>query len=104
MLCHLSALCLYVGVPFGHIIGPLFVWLAKRGEFDRVDDQGRESLNFQLSVTVYALLIAPLMFIGIGYLLIAALAAFHFVFTVVAAVKASGGTRYRYPLAIRFIR
>ena len=55
MFCHLSALSLYLGIPLGHLILPLIIWYWKRAEFPFVDDQGKESLNFQLSMTVYAI-------------------------------------------------
>ena len=52
-LCHASAL---LGVLFhfpGHILGPLIVWLAKRGDFPEIDAHGKEALNFQISMLIY---------------------------------------------------
>ena len=53
MLCHLSALSVFIGIPFGNILGPLIVWLLKREEDPFIDEQGRESLNFQISMSIY---------------------------------------------------
>jgi hypothetical protein len=52
-LCHASAL-LGVLVHFpGHLLGPLIVWLVKRGESPEIDAHGKEALNFQISMLIY---------------------------------------------------
>ncbi|MEW6113824.1 MAG: DUF4870 domain-containing protein, partial [Thermodesulfobacteriota bacterium] len=53
MLCHLSALLGLVLISFGHILGPLVVWLFKKNDDPFIDEQGKESLNFQISMTIY---------------------------------------------------
>lgn len=104
MLCHLSALLGYLGIPLGHIIGPLVVWLVKRSDSPFIDDQGRESLNFQISILIYVLVSLVLTLVFIGFVLLFALVIFHLVMTIVAAIRASGGQRYRYPLTIRLLQ
>jgi hypothetical protein len=103
MLCHLSALAGYI-IPFGHIIGPLFVWLIKKDELPLVADQGKESLNFQISMTLYAIIPVILVIILIGIFLLIALAIVDLILIIVAAIKANEGVQYRYPLTIRFIK
>jgi uncharacterized Tic20 family protein len=103
MACHLVALAGFV-IPFGHIIGPLILWLVKKEESEFVDDQGKESLNFQISITIYAFVAALLAIILIGILLLIAVGIFSLVMIVVAAVKASSGEKYRYPLTLRLIK
>ncbi len=103
MLCHLSAFAGYL-FPFGHIIGPLVVWLFKGESLALVSDQGREALNFQLSMTIYYVVAGVLILAVIGIPLLVALVLFHLVMIVVASVKAKGGERYRYPLTIRMVR
>ncbi|NLF68016.1 MAG: DUF4870 domain-containing protein [Candidatus Anammoximicrobium sp.] len=100
MLCHLSSLA-GNAIPLGNVLGPLIVWLIKRDEYALVDDQGKESLNFQISILIYVTVFA-LTIIGIP-LAVAALI-FGLVMTVIAAVKANGGEYYRYPLTIRFVK
>ena len=51
MLCHLLALAAFV-VPLGNIVGPLIVWLAQKGKSEFIDRHGRESLNFQITMTL----------------------------------------------------
>ncbi|HPJ30170.1 MAG TPA: DUF4870 domain-containing protein [Methanothrix sp.] len=65
-ICHLSALLMLLGVPLGNVLGPLAVWLVKRNQHPFVDDQGKEALNFQLSVTLYLVLAGVLIFFSVG--------------------------------------
>ncbi|MHC4591210.1 MAG: DUF4870 domain-containing protein [Planctomycetota bacterium] len=103
MLCHLSALSGYIGVPFGHIIGPLVFWLVKKDELPFVDEQGKEALNFQISLTIYGLGCLLLFLVLIGIPLLIGLLIFGLVMTIVASVKAGKGEHFRYPLCIRFL-
>lgn len=103
MLCHLLAFAGVV-IPFGHILGPLIMWLVKKEGMPFVDEQGKESLNFQISMTIYGAVSALLWFVLIGIPLSIALAVLWIVLVIMAAVKVSNGERYHYPLTIRFIR
>lgn len=103
MLCHLSALCGFI-IPFGNIIGPLIIYSMKKDEFPFVADQGKESLNFQISVIVYFFVGLILLLILLGVLFIIVIPLFSFILTVVASVRANDGEYYRYPLCIHFIK
>ncbi len=102
MLCHLSALAGFV-IPFGNIIAPLVIWMLKKDEFPHVDDQGKESLNFQISLTIYVIVGAILVLIAIGFLILLFLAVYGLVMIVIASIKANEGVKYRYPFTIRLI-
>lgn len=102
MLCHLSALLGYL-IPLGNIVGPLVFWLVKKDQMPFVDDQGKEALNFQISVTIYAIVSGLLVLVLIGVLLLAAVVIFQLVFTIIGGLKANQGIAYRYPLCIRLI-
>lgn len=104
MFCHLGGLLVNTLIPFANIITPLVIWMLKREEFAFVDDQGKEALNFQISTTLYLIVCILLAFLLIGIPLIFVLWIFHFVFTIVGAIKAYDGVYYRYPLTIRFVR
>jgi uncharacterized Tic20 family protein len=104
LLCHLTALSGFIGVPFGHILGPLIVWLIKKDEFAFVDDQGKESLNFQITLTIAGIICIPLVLILVGIVLLIALAIVGVVFTIIGAVKANEGVHYRYPFAFRLLK
>jgi uncharacterized protein len=131
MLCHVAA---FAGLffPMGHILGPLIVWLIRKDQFPLVDDQGKQALNFQLSVSLYSLAFIAVIValfvdaalvtltlddgqpptaiwlrVGAAFLAafgLLALAAFNIIAVVVAAVRASAGERFRYPLNIGIIR
>lgn len=103
MLCHLIAFSGVV-IPFGSIIGPLVIWLIKKDEMPFVDDQGKESLNFQITMLIAIIISAILTVVVIGFLLLAVLGIFWLVIVIMAAVKANDGVAYRYPYAIRFLK
>ena len=104
MLCHLTALALFTGIPLGNVAGPLIIWLIKKDEFPFVDEQGKESLNFQISMTIYTIGAAILCSVLIGFVLFPALIVTNLVLVVVASMKANTGEPYRYPFTIRFIK
>jgi len=104
VFCHLGGFGVYLlPFAFGHILVPLVIWLMKRNDSPFIDENGREALNFQISVTLYGIVAGVLAFVLVGFVLLAALAAFQFVFMVIASVRASQGEVYRYPLTIRLI-
>jgi len=102
MFCHLSAFAGFF-FPFGGIIGPLVCWLTKRDESVWVYINGRNSLNFQLSMLLYIVLALPLCFIIIGFPIVALLGTIKVICIVIASVKASKGESFKYPLVIPFI-
>ena len=102
MACHLAALAGLV-IPFGNIVGPLVVWLMKKNESTFIDDQGKESLNFQISASIYMLVAALSMFVLIGFILLPIVALATLIMTIVGAIRANNGEQYRYPLTIRFV-
>ncbi len=105
MICHLAALAMFTSIPFANVLGPLIVWLIKKEDFAFVNDQGKESLNFQISVSIYVLCCLPLMCLaGIGVFLAAALGIADLVFVIIAAIKSNEGQTYRYPCCIRLVK
>jgi uncharacterized protein len=102
MATHLSAFVLFLGVPVS-VVGPLIVWLVKREDHPFIDHHGKEAVNFNLSVLIYAIVSFVLMLVLIGFLLIVVVGIVWFVVTIIAAVRAANGEEYRYPLTIRFI-
>jgi len=103
MACHLASLAGFVGVPFGNIIGPLIVWLVGREQYPEVDQHGKESLNFQISLTIYSLVAGILCFVFIGFVLLPAVLIFGIIQVVLASIEANKGNPYTYPYCIRFV-
>ena len=85
------------------LVGPLVVWLVKKDESAFINVQGRELLNFQLSVLIYAIICIPLCFVLVGFPLLVALACASLILTIIGLVKATEGKIYRFPLTIRML-
>src|SRR2546430_7342493 len=103
VLCHASALAGLFFHFFGHLLGPLVVWLIKRADSPEIDAAGKESLNFQISMLIYDIIAFILCFVLIGIPILIALWILNTVFVIIASVKTSQGEFYRYPLTIRLI-
>lgn len=126
-VCHLSALAIFSGAPFGNVLGPLFIYLIKKDDDPFIAFAGREALNFQIFVSILGFFLfvayvstffltfywifteAPskmhppvLPFIIIPFFFLLAL--FDLVNVVIAAVRANKGEAYRYPITMRFVR
>jgi uncharacterized protein len=98
ILCHLSAI---LGVG---LILPFIVWLVKRRDPDAVSVHAMEAFNFHLTLVIYGLVCVPLSFVfGIGVVLALVVAAAGVVLAIIAAVRASEGKFFRYPLTIRLV-
>ena len=70
-LCHASALLgVFLHFP-GHLLGPLIVWLVKRGDSPEIDAHGKEALNFQISMLIYNLVAAVFCLILVGFVFLA---------------------------------
>lgn len=117
---HLVALAIFTSVPFGNIIGPLVIYLVKKDQDPFITEQSKESLNFQITVTIVGILLL------LGYLVsfvvvivgnrdawpwplivfpwLVLLAVFNVVSIIIAAVRSYNGEHYRYPVSIRFLR
>ena len=89
--------------PLGNVIGPLIIWLIKKDESSFVDNQGKESLNFQISFTIYCAISAILIVVVIGIILLIALGIGFLILVIIASIKANEGEEYRYPLTLRLI-
>ena len=103
MLCHFSAFAGLI-IPFGNFLAPLIIWLIKKEELPFVENQGKEVLNFQISMTIYLLISGILCIILIGIPILIGLVIFCFIITLIAAISANDGKAYRYPMNLRLIK
>mgnify|MGYP003605458680 FL=1 len=103
MFCHFSAF-LGMWFPFGSLIGPLILWQMKRESDPFIDDQGKEALNFQITVAIASAVCYVLMFSLIGFALLGLVLIGAVVLAVIAGVKANDGVIYRYPFTWRPIK
>ncbi len=102
MAIHLSGLLGYI-FPFGNIIGPLVMWLIKKDESPFIDFHGKEALNFQITVILWAILVGILSFFCIGLLLLPFLIIYGIVGMILGAIKANEGEEYLIPFTLRLI-
>ncbi len=114
LFAHLSALigAIFTSVFFGFgcFVGPLVIWLIKKDTMPFVNDQGKEAVNFNITLAIISaiLLILTVMTLGLG-IVIALPVGFivgvgWLIFTIIAAIKASEGVAYRYPISLRLIK
>jgi len=111
MFCHLAGLAglLPILPAIGSVITPLIIWQIKKDDYPFVDEQGKEAVNFQISMILYGLIGSIACLITcVGAVLIPVVVCVvgivDLVFLLIAAVKANNGEHYRYPLTIRFIK
>ena len=100
--------------PFGNIIAPLIMWIAKKNESTFIDEHGKAAVNFQISLILYgillAILILPITILTLGLSLLAILLAIipaiilKIVLIISASLTASNGNYYEYPFTIQFIK
>lgn len=106
VLCHLGVFASFI-LPLANIIVPLIIWLYKRDESDFINDQGKEVINFQLSLLLIALGLVSLLFtiVGLTPAVIGffALGAISLIFPIVGAIKANDGIYFRYPINFKII-
>lgn len=103
MFAHLSTL-IGIIIPFGTLLGPLVVWLVKKDTMPFVDDQGKEALNFNITVFIALVVSGILTLVVIGLLLLVVVGIAWLVLSIMAALAANKGEAYRYPMTLRLIK
>lgn len=102
-ICHLSALAALAGIPLGNVLGPVVAWILGKEDDPFVDEQGKDAINFQISMTLYAAIAAALILLVVGIILLPAVIIADVVCVIRAALATSRGQAYRYPWTIRLI-
>jgi uncharacterized Tic20 family protein len=100
---NIAALVHAAGIIFG-FIPALIVYLVKKDGSAFLTEQTKEALNFQITVLIAVIISWLLIFVLIGILLLPAVVITNIVLCIIAAIKASNGVAYRYPVAIRLIK
>lgn len=103
MMTHLSQLLNYV-TGFGGLLVPLLLWAFNKEKVAHMDAQGREVVNFQISMFIYTIVSIPLILvIGLGIVLLILIGLVGLVFPILNAVKATRGEQPFYPFTIKFL-
>ena len=97
MIIHL--LLLFTG-----FVGPLIIWLLKKDESKYIDEQGKEALNFCITMFLAFVACQILMFVLIGMILLPLVILYALIIVIVAVVKTSKGENFRYPLTLRLLK
>ena len=104
VLTHLSQLLDFVSGVGGFIL-PLVIWIIKKDEIVDMDRQGKEILNFRISMFIYILICIPLiLLLGLGILGLIVIGFFYLIFPIVNAVRVSNGQEPNYPLTLKIIK
>lgn len=101
--CHLATLLGWI-IPFGDLILTFIVWNTYRGSSEFINNHGKEAVNYQISFYIWTMIFGLLACIWIGIPFLIILAIIDITIPIIAAVKASKGEIYRYPLIFRFIK
>ena len=107
MFCHLAGLAGYLPIIplIGCVIGPLILWLIKKDESTFIDNQGKEALNFQISILIYTLVsLVTICIPPLCMLILFGIGVCNLVFIIIASIESNKGTAYRYPISIRLIK
>ncbi len=104
MLCHISAVAGFLAPCILNIVAPLVIWLMKREDSPFVNDQGREAVNFNITVSICTAICFVLAWIIIGIPLLFILGITWFILVLIATLRANDGVAYRYPFCLRLIK
>ncbi|GAA3026294.1 DUF4870 domain-containing protein [Microbacterium dextranolyticum] len=94
-LIHIGGVFYFLPSLIGYLV------LKDRGPFVRAHTA--TALNFQITMLIASAVGGILSIIGIGLLILALVWVFNVVFSIIAAVKASQGQWYTYPLSIPIV-
>ena len=56
---HLSTFSRFL-IPFGNFIGPIVLWVTNKEKSSFIDAHGKQAINFQISVFLYAVILGTL--------------------------------------------
>jgi hypothetical protein len=103
MFAHLSAFAGLIFPAGGNVLAPLIVWLTQREKSAFVADQSLEALNFNITVLLAEIACGILFIVGIGILLGLVLGIVWLIGTILGAVRASEGQRFRHRFILRLV-
>lgn len=89
---------------FGGLIVPLLIWVTQKDKVYKMDEHGKNILNFQLSIIIYSIICIPaILLLGLGFIGLIIIGIIAFVFPIINAIKTSNGEVPKYPLSINFV-
>src|SRR5699024_7993908 len=104
MVMHLSQL-LFIVSGIGRIVVPIILWQLKKDEIQNMDEQGKEVVNFQISLFIYYFIAGLLLFVVICVFILPLICLLNIIFTIIYCIQAKDYEKnIKYPLTIRFIK
>ncbi|MGM0375845.1 MAG: DUF4870 domain-containing protein [Bacteroidota bacterium] len=103
MYCHLAGFAGLL-IPFGNVLGPLLIWILKKEKYPFVEVEGKEALNFQITVSIAGIIAGLLSVVLIGIPLLIAIGILAIIFMIKAVMETNEGRPYRYPFNLRLIQ
>lgn len=103
MVIHLSQLSSFVVPGLGFIL-PFVLWIVHKVQDEAINQHGKVTANWLLSLLIYSIICTVLAFILIGIVGFAILGLLNLVFAIIAAMKANNGELWPYPLSIQFFK
>jgi len=86
------------------VVIPLVIWAWKKDEDPEIDKQGKDVINFQLSMTIYLFASSILVFVLVGIVFLLALGGYITIITIINTIKVMTDNDYKYPMTIKFIK
>ncbi|GGG51166.1 DUF4870 domain-containing protein [Bizionia arctica] len=103
VITHLSQLLTFI-TGFGGLIVPLILWSTQKDKVFEMDQQGKQIINFQLSMLIYAIICVPaILLLGLGIVGLIVIGFISLIFPIINAIKANNGESPTYPLSFNFI-
>lgn len=90
----------FISIP----IFPLIIWAMKKDENPEIDRQGKDVINFQISMMIYLFISALLVFAFVGIVLLPILGIYIAFITIINSIKVVMEQDYRYYLTIKFVK
>ncbi len=104
VLTHLSQL-LGMVTGFGGFLVPLILWMTNKDKIYELDRQGKEIINFQITLFIFALICIPMiLLLGLGIIGLIIIGLVGLIFPIINGIKVSNGEEPNYPFSIQFIK
>ena len=103
MFLHFSLLAGYVA-PIAGLIAPIIIWQVQKDKLPGIDEHGKVVVNWLISLILYLILSALLLFIFFGIPMLIVLIVATIIFPIIGGIKANDGQLWKYPLSIPFFK
>ncbi|GAA0872149.1 DUF4870 domain-containing protein [Gangjinia marincola] len=103
VVTHLSQLLTFI-TGFGGLVVPIILWATQKDRVYQMDEEGKQIINFQVSLIIYTIVSIPLiLLLGLGLILLGLICLFGVVMPILNAIKASNGEATSYPFSLKIL-